>query len=306
MSLIDFILNIAGLLLWLSWRSVRLDPFHRGIPATLAGTVRRAEPLRLKRWHFLAGLGALLLIRAFFYGQIGPAVGWTPKLNLSVITPAFPLTRAGHVFYRSAFLFSLLSFILVLVTFYFWLLALAVINRRVANPDPLQKLLLLQLGRVARWPLLLQLALPFLVCCALWMLCHPLLVHVGVTSPVKSNVVLLEAGVVSHVKSNAVLLEQGLVLGLALYLSLKFLLIAFLCVYVIVSYVYLGPNPLWEFVTTTSRNLLSPLERLPLRAGKLDLVPVIAIALLVLVLYWPLPERIGHLLDRRGLTLWPQ
>lgn len=279
------------MLLWLSWRSVRLDPFHRGIPATLTGTVRRAEPLRLSRWHFLAGLGALLLIRAFFYGQIGPAVGWTPRLNLSIITPAFPLTRAGHVFYRSALLFSLLSFILVLVAFYFWLLAVAVINRRVTDPDPLQKLLLLQLGRLARWPLFLQLALPFVVCGALWMLCHPLLIHVGVTSPVKSN---------------GVLLEQGLVLGVALYLSLKFLLIAFLSAYVIVSYIYLGNSPLWEFVATTSRNMLSPLRHLPLQLGKLDLAPVIAIALLVLVLYWPLPERISNLLDHKGLTLWPQ
>lgn len=288
---IDFILNIAGLLLWLSWRSLRLDPFQRGIPGTLPGTVRRAEPLRLSRWHFLAGLGALLLIRAFFYGQIGPAVGWTPRLNLSIITPAFPLTHAGHVFYRSAFLFSVLSFVLVLIMFYFWLLAIAVINRRVTNPDPLQKLLLLQLGRVARWPLFLQLALPFLVCAALWMLCHPLLIHVGVTSPVKSTVVLL---------------EQGLVLGLSLYLSLKFLLIAFLCVYIIVSYVYLGPNPLWDFVTTTSRNILSPLRHLPLQVGKLDLAPVVGIAVLVLVLYWPLPDQIGHFLDRHNLTLWPQ
>jgi len=38
MSLINFILDIAGLLLWLSWRSIRFDPFTRPTPATLAGT----------------------------------------------------------------------------------------------------------------------------------------------------------------------------------------------------------------------------------------------------------------------------
>jgi len=297
LDLIDFILNIAGLLLWLNWRSIRLDPFHRGTPATLSGTVRRAEPMRLKRWHFLAALVALVVIRAFFYGQIGSAVGWTPRLNLSIVTPAFPLVRAGHIFYRSALLFSVLSFILVVVIFYFWLLAVAVINRHVTNPDLLQRLLLLQLGRAARWPLLIQLALPFIVCTALWIVCHPLLIHIGVTSSVRSNVLLL---------------KQGLVLGLGIYYSLKFLLLAILVVYTLVSYVYLGANPLWEFVSTTSRNILSPLKRLPLQIGKMDFAPLIAIVLIVVVFYYPLPQYVRDFLvrphgaARYRLTFWPE
>lgn len=297
LDLIDFILNIAGLMLWLNWRSLRLDPFHRATPATLSGTVRRAEPMRLKRWHFLGALIALLVIRAFFYGQIGPAVGWTPRLNLSIITLAFPLARAGQIFYRSALLFSLLSFVVVVVIFYFCLLAVAVINRRVTNPDSLQKLLLAQLGRPARWPLLIQLALPFIVCAALWMVCRPLLDSVGVTSPVRSNVLLL---------------EQGLVLGLSACYSLRFLLLTFLVAYIVVSYVYLGTNPLWEFVSTTSRNILSPLKRLPLQFGKVNLAPVMAIVLIVVVFYYPLPQYVRNFLDRPHgparyrLTFWPE
>lgn len=290
LDLIDFILNIAGLLLWLNWRSTRLDPINRPIPATLAGTVRRAEPTRLRRWHFLAALGALLFIRAVFYGQIGPAVNWTPRLNLALVAPAFPLTHGGHVFYRSALLFSVLSFLLVLIVFYVWLLALAIINRRVTNPDPLQKLLLLQLGRLARWPLVVQLALPFLICAPLWMLCHPFLVHVGVTSRARSTIVLL---------------AQGLMLSLNACLSLKFLLVAILFAYVIVSYVYLGSNPMWDFINTTTRNILRPLNRLPTRIGKLDFAPLASIVLIVLVFYWPLPGKISHLLDKSNLTLWP-
>ena len=291
LDLIDFILNVAGLLLWLNWRSVRLDPFRRGAPATLAGTVRRAEPRRLKRWHFLAGLAALLFIRAVFYGQIGPAVNWAPKLDLLVVSPAFPLVRSGRVFFLSVLLFSILSFVRVLVVFYFWLLALAVINRRVTNPDPLQKLLLVQLGRAARWPLFVQLIFPFIASAALWMLCHGILVRVGVTSPVRSTMLLL---------------EQGLVLGLCLYVSLKFLVVAFPFTYLVVNYVYLGSNPVWEFISTTSRNILSPLNRLPLRFGKLDLAPVIAIILLVFLLYWPAPAHVRYFMDRHHLTFWPQ
>ena len=67
MSSINFILDLAALLLLLSWGSIRFDPLNRAVPATLVGTVRRAEPRRLKRWHFLAGLGLLLLLRAVFY-----------------------------------------------------------------------------------------------------------------------------------------------------------------------------------------------------------------------------------------------
>jgi uncharacterized protein YggT (Ycf19 family) len=286
---IDFILNVAGLLLWLNWRSARLDPFTRGVPATLAGTVRRAEPMRLKRWHFLGALAALLLIRAFFYEHIGPAANWTPKLDLLVITPAFPLVIHGHPF-LSALAFSIASFLRVLIVFYFWLLAIAVINRRETSPDPLQKLLLLQLGRAARWPLAVQVLLPFVFVIGFWAALHPLLVYLGVTT---------------HLRSNALLAAQGSVLTLVVFLSLRILLLAFLIVHLIVTYVYLGPNPVWEFVSTTSRNLLSPISRLHLRIGRIDLAPIIALVLIVLLLYL-LPGYVLHQLDRRGLTVWPQ
>ncbi|HEY2330258.1 MAG TPA: hypothetical protein VGI63_10650, partial [Verrucomicrobiae bacterium] len=227
-DVIDFILNVAGLLLWLNWRSARLDPFTRATPATLAGTVRRAEPMRIKRWHFLAALGGLLFVRAYFYEHIGPAVSWTPKLDLTVVAPAFPLVLRGHVFFLSALLFSLLSFVRVLVVFYFWLLAMAALNRHETNPDPLQKLLLLQLGRPAKWPWFVQIILPVIVIAILWMLAHPLLVYIGVTTSLRSN---------------ALLLAQGVVLSLFVYLSLKWLLLVFLVVNLIVTYVYLGANP---------------------------------------------------------------
>ena len=90
MGLIDFILNLAGVLLWLSWRSIGMDPLVRTTPATLVGTLRRAEPRRLKGWQFLVGLAALLLLRAVLYRQIGPAADWTPKLDLFFVVLAFP------------------------------------------------------------------------------------------------------------------------------------------------------------------------------------------------------------------------
>jgi uncharacterized protein YggT (Ycf19 family) len=284
MDLIDFILNLAGLLLWLNWRSIRLDPFTRATPATLAGTLRRAEPSRLKRWHFLAGLAALLLGRTIFYWAIGPEVSWVPKLDLSVVAPAF----RGRSF-PAVLLFSLLSFLRVLVIFYFWLLALAVINRRVKEPDALQKLILLQLGRPGRWPWVLQIVLPLILVTALWIGLHPALVYAGVMDPVQST---------------AHLLGQGLLIGAGIYFSLKLLLPAILFAHLIGSYVYLGRSPVWDFAGGTARNLLRPLNFLPLRFGKVDVAPLAGIIVLLLLLH-VLPNFVRAELMRRKLDFWP-
>jgi uncharacterized protein YggT (Ycf19 family) len=285
MSLINLILDVAALLLWLSWRSVGLDTFAGTRPATLAGTLRRAEPARVKRWHFLAAVAALLVVRASFYWQIAGGVNWTPKLDLFFVTLPF----RDDVF-ASALLFSVLSFARTLLVFYFWLLALAMINGRVAEPDPIHKLLLLQLGRPGRWPRGLQATLPVLAGAALWIGFHPLLVHTGTTSRASS---------VLH------LVGQGLVAGSGIYLTLKFLLPPLLFLHLLASYVYLGGSPVWDFIATTARNLLAPLSRLPLHVGRVDFAPLAGIVLILLLLH-ALPEFIVSQLSQRNLTCWPQ
>ena len=64
MGIIDFILNLAGLLLWLNWRSIRFDPLAKRRPATLMGTLRPASPQKNQRWHLLVFIAGLLLLRA--------------------------------------------------------------------------------------------------------------------------------------------------------------------------------------------------------------------------------------------------
>ncbi len=81
----------------------------------------------------------------------------------------------------------------MLIVCYFWLLALAMINRRNAESDPLLKMLRLHLGPVARWPWLVQLLLPLLLIAGLWIALHPLLVHLEITSPARSNAHLVGA-----------------------------------------------------------------------------------------------------------------
>lgn len=285
MGLIDFILNLAGVLLWLSWRSIRFDPLVRTTPATLIGTLRRAEPQRLKGWQLLVALAALLVFRGALYQQIGPEAEWTPKLNLCFVVLAF----RGNLF-LPALLFSVLSFARLLIICYFWLLALVVINRRNAAPDPVLKLLRLHLGPVARWPWLLQALLPLGLVIGLWAALHPLLVQLEI---------------VGRARSLAHLAEQGSLIGAALYLSLQYLLPAFLFLHLIASYVFLGANPLWDFVGGTARNLLEPLRRVPLQIGRVDFAPVVGVVLIFLLLYG-LPKVILWEMANHKASPWPQ
>jgi len=285
MGLIDSILNLAGVLLWLGWRSNRLDPLVKATPATLIGTLRRAEPQRLKGWQLLVALMALLVLRGLLYQQIGPEAEWTPKLNLFVVVLPF----RGNLF-LPALLFSVLSFLRLLIICYFWLLALAVINGRSAPSDPMLKLVRQHLGPVARWPRLLQACLPLLAVAGLWMALHPLLVQLG------------SAG---RVRSLAQLAGQGFLVGGTLYLSLQYVLPVFLLLYLIADYVYLGANPLWEFVRITARNILAPLDRLPLRVARFDFAPLVGVVLILLLLHW-VPSLIVGRMAQANVNLWPQ
>ncbi len=285
MSLIDFILNIAGLLLWLNWRSVFADPFVTPTPSTLSGTVRRAQPQRVQRWHFPAALAALLVGRAIFYQQVGPAVNWTPKLDFYFVVLTFRGTGLGATLF-----FSVLSFLRAFMVLYFWLLALAAVNRQAGGSDPFQKMISLQLGRLARWSWSAQIITPPLIAAMLWAGCHPVLVRLGVASQTLSGLHLL---------------GQSPLVGASLVFSLKVPLAAFLLVHLVASYVYLGRNPVWDFASLTARNLLAPLRRLPLRLGRLDFAPLIALALMLLLLE-TLPNLVHLYLSRHNLSVWPQ
>lgn len=284
MGLIDFILDLAGVLVWLSWRSIRFDPLVKTVPATLVGTLRRAEPRRTKGWPYLVGLATLLVARALLYRQIGPEADWTPKLNLFFVSLAF---RSDH--FSPIMLFSVLSFGRILIVCYFWLLALAIINRPSTEPDPIQKMVRLHLSPVARWPLIVQLLVPLLLVGGLWIALHPLLVHLEVTGRVRSN---------SH------LAEQGALVALTLWFSLQFLLPVFLLLHLVASYVYLGSSTLWEFIGATARNLLAPLRRLPLRISRFDFSPLVGVVLIFALLHW-LPKVILAKLAQHNVSPWP-
>lgn len=285
MSSIDLLLNFAGLLLWLAWRSYALDPLRRSTPATLVGTLKRAEPYRFRRWQILAGLSLLLILRGVLYWQVGPAADWTPKLDLLIVVLPFRIDFAGV-----AILYSFASFLRALAVLYCWFLALAFVNHGIEETDPLHKLVRLQLGRVSRLPRALQALFPLISVTIAWAVLHPLFVRAGVITPAESWVNLL---------------GQGLLVGAALYLSVKYLFPILLLAHLVISYVYVGRSPIWDYVSATAQRLLKPIRRLPLRFARIDFAPLLA-AVIILLLLDALPKYLLLKAARSGGHLWPQ
>ena len=262
MSLVDFILNLAGLLLWLNWRSLPLDPLSKATPATLLGTLRRAEPSRVKRWHFLAALGALILLRWPLYWLFGSALNWTASLDLVATRLAFPSD-----FKYPMLLYSVLSFALALAILFLWLLLVSLLGRNESKQFFVQRLARLHLGRVDGWPLPLKLLLPFIAGTTLWWL---------------FSWVLPSWGLMPHPASTLDRLGQAALVGASAYVAWKYLLAGLFLLHLVNNYVYFGKHPLWSYIDTTSRQLLSPTAKLPLRVGKMDFAPVLGIVLIFL------------------------
>ncbi len=260
MSVIDFILNLVGLLLWLNWRAIPL-PKTSAAGSLLASTLKPAGPPR-PRAFYLAALLLLLPGRAFFYWQVGEPIHWNPRIPLGPTTFWFRSDVFGRML-----LFSVLSFAVALGIFYLCLLLLSWINGPISDADPAQRLVRAYLGSLDRWPGAMKLLLPLFFTAAAWCALNPLFVNVGLVSR--------NAHSLWHV------VAQGAVVGLAAYLVLKFFLVAVLAMYLVNSYVYLGELPVWNFVNTTARALLRPLRWLPLRAGRIDFAPVLAIVVVL-------------------------
>jgi uncharacterized protein YggT (Ycf19 family) len=190
-------------------------------------------------------------------------------------------------------LFSVMSFLRTLIVFYFWLLTLALLNRRVSDPDEIQKLVLLHLERVARWPWQVQVIAPALIVISLWGCFHPLLAQLGV---------------INWAKSAWTIAGQGGLIALELYLAAKHLLLAVLILHLVANYVYLGSHPFWDFISASARNVVVPMRRLPLQFGKVDLTLVVGLLLILFLLYeipWvSVPWWTRYLLKYYGVVLW--
>jgi uncharacterized protein YggT (Ycf19 family) len=261
MAVIDSILNLACVLLWLNSRSIQLAASEKPTALSLASTLKKAGPRQGAGWVSLGVLVAVLGLRSLFYWNVGSAMNWTPSLHLGVVSLPF---RSDYL--ARLFLFSFLSFALLLALVYAWLLLFSIVNRRLPNEEPFQRFVRVQLGAMDRWPVGLRLMLPMLFTTLVWGLASPGLVQLGILPAP------LSAG---H------RWQQALVLGLASFLSWKILIVALCLFYMINSYVYVGNSALWSYLNKTGSNLLRPLRQFPLCIGKLDFAPLVAIGLVL-------------------------
>jgi hypothetical protein len=262
MGLIDLILNIAGLLLWLNWRSLQIDPMRTARPSTLAGTLRRAEPPRVKRWHFPAALIGLLLVRAVFYWQLGSPANWSAMLNPGVIRVSFASFGEGG--FSRMLLFSLLSFGVVLGAFLICMVCLSVLGGSGKEFEGVRKFVRLHINGLDALPWPLRLLLPLVGVGLSWWCLNWLLVRWAILPPPASE---------------AHRFEQALVLGLGSYLVWKYVIAVVLILHLVNSYVYLGKHLFWSHLNTVARRLLAVLRWVPLCAGKVDFAPVVLLAL---------------------------
>ena len=128
----------------------------------------------------------------------------------------------------------------------------------------MQRLVQLHLGRVDRWPWLVKLLLPLFAVGLAWLALDPVLSQLRLIQPPLSGVHRV---------------EEAAVIGLGAYLTWRYLIGGLLLLWLLTTYIYLGNNAFWSFVSLTGRNTLSPLGWVPLRFGKVDLTPLVGIFL---------------------------
>ena len=263
MSLIDVILDLLCLLLWMSWRMASAAPGDVPWHRTLLRTLRRAAPKTRLHWGYPAILVAVLVLRGFFYAQLGPALHWVPQLDFEVIAIPFRSDRIGRMM-----IYSFLSFAQWLGGFYLWLLLLSALAHRVPEGNSFRHFVQVNLGWPERLPLFIKLLLPIPAVALIWAGTAWWFGHLGL---MPSPVSVWSA------------IAQGLVLGLGSLLLWQYLLVVVILLFLIHSYIYIGNSPFWEFVEGAGQTLLAPLRKLPLRFGRIDGTPVVALALVFVI-----------------------
>ena len=251
MSLVDLLLNLAGLLMWVSWRGISgLEA--AGSAGTILGNLRPAERTREPRWGYLVALLGLLFFRAVIYRQVGPALPWHPNWSVAAVTLPF----RSDSFLRMLS-YSLLSFGWLLLNWYTWGVAVLVINRGGKERDGVTRAIRRQLGWVGSLPVGVLALVPILVAAAGWM-------AVGWFAAQYRMMPALRDG--SH------LVQQGVLMGLSHFCVLRWLLVGVLLLHLLNLYVYLGSHPFWDFIQQTGDRLSKPFSFA--RLGQLDLSPI--------------------------------
>ena len=266
---LDWTTDLAGLLLWLSWRGFGAHPVSAKPALTLASNLRPADGGTPRRSPMaLPGLLMLLVARAALHHGFPPHFAEAVPWSLGAVTVVFRSDLWSRMLAH-----SVLSWFGLLIQAYVAFAFLASLRRRDAETDPITRSLRGELGSLARWPSGLFMV-PFLVALGgLWLAVSPALVS---------------AGLVPARASGAHALQQAGVVAIAGLACLKWPLGLLCLMRFFLDHVYLGPMPLWDYLHSTGGRLCGWLAPLPLRWGRIDLAPLVAAGL-----FWG----IGHLVE---------
>lgn len=262
MEAIDLILNIAALLLWFHWRALHQHSQGKIVSISILSNLQRPAARRIKHWGVLSALLLLLLVRALFFWHIGSKTNWSPRLNLGAISLYFPTTT-----FSVSLGYSLGHFIYLACIAYGWLLLISwLAGGRHPIQGPLTSMVRAQLGRLDHLPGYLKVILTGLVSAAVWTASFPVWRGLGNIPPIHSV---------------AEFLEKAVLIGAGIYLTWKILIAAFLILYFLNQYAYLGNQMVWVEINELGKRLLYPLRNL--QFGKLDPTPLLGIALVMLL-----------------------
>ncbi|HMC27025.1 MAG TPA: hypothetical protein VKM56_04430 [Verrucomicrobiae bacterium] len=261
MKWLDWVLNVAALLLWLNWRMYRQTITAARRERSLLVPLKTPPLSALRTWLSLLAIPVLLIVRAAVYRQLGSAINWTAQLNLQVIVLPF-----HSQFGPRMLLYSVLSFGWFLSKFYIWLIIISVLNQNDLEPGALLKYVRLQLGAVERWPVALKLALPVVTIVIAWLVVSAALQKMGIV-PTSASILRVA--------------EQGMLIGVAAYLSATYLLAVLLFLHLLNSYVYLGEWSIWRLASSTSQQLVKPF--FGLRIGRFDLAALVGLILIIAI-----------------------
>jgi len=251
MSLVDLFLNLAGLLMWVSWRGIS-GVESAGSAGTILGNLRPADRIRRPRWGYIAGLVGMLMVRAIVYRQLGPGLPWHPSWSVAAVTLSF----RSDSFLRMLG-YSFMSFGWLLMTWYTWWIAVLVINRPPKDRDGVTRAIRRQMGWLGTLPAPLLAALPPLAAGLAWLV-------IGSSASYFRLMPELQDG--GH------LVEQALVMALSQVCVLRWFLIGVLLLHLLNLYVYLGNHAFWDFIQQTGERLARPFA--VFRMGHLDLSPL--------------------------------
>lgn len=263
MILVDFLFNLAALLVWLGLCS-RLRAASSASPG-FRYTLKKAHTDGGSRgWLGIAALPAVIGLHALVNWQVGNATSWVPDLNFGVVVvpcrPDMPLRLLLH---------SCLSFAGFAGVFYLWLILLILLNAHENSIDPWRQLIRDHLSWIADWPPAILATLPFLAMGVFWFI---------------ASQGFAALDMIPKPEAAAHRFQQALVLGAFTYLYGRYLAAIVLLLHVFNSYVYLGDHQFWTFIRSTAHNLQKWFQWIPMRqVGRIDFTPVYAMAAVLLI-----------------------